>query len=162
MRRILTAIIEEGSPADATVKAFGEDTANIFIKAASLDEALQLVPGAEQDALEACKNWKPEEVPQEEEPKKHYIVSPVATEDIEETIQDFEESEKGRRFVKVLENAKDFTSKKDKHGMLITEFKYLLALTYKEAYSGLLTMYDYAYRKGYNRAIKNIKDKQTA
>lgn len=162
MKRILTAIIEEGSPADATVKAFGEDTANIFIKAASLDEALQLVPGAEQDALEACKNWKPEEVPQEEEPKKHYIVSPVATEDIDELITEVENSKKGQRFIKSLNNAKAFRAKKDINSMLMTQFMYILALTYKEAYSGLLTMYDYAYRKGYNRAIKNIKDKQTA
>lgn len=159
MKRILTAIIEEGSPASATVKAFKADEANIHIKAASVEEALQLIPGAERDALEACKNWTPEEAPQEEEPQQHYIVLNVTREYVDEYIAEFEASKKGARFIKSIEKGAQIRGKKERAEIGAVEWGYFMALAYKDAFHGLLHLYNWAFGKGYKRAIADRREK---
>lgn len=105
-------------------------------------------------ALEACQNWKPAPQPVEgKKLQKHYGVCPVAVEDIEETLAGYAEDERGKRFIKSLETAKDFRRKKDTSGGLrLTQLKYLAALSYKDVWEGTTTCYDLGYRRGYNRA----------
>lgn len=63
------------------------------------------------------------------------------------------EDERGKRFINSLKTAKDFRRKKDTSGgLLITQLKYLVALTYKDVWEGTTTCYDLGYRRGYNRA----------
>lgn len=132
--------------------AFSRERANIYIKAATLQEATALLSQGEEKALEACRIWKPEPQPAEEKPQKHYKVYPVAVEDLQQTIDEYQKSEQGSRFVNSIQKAKAFTKKKDASGGLsLEQLDYLVALTYMDEWKGLKAMYDFAYRRGYNK-----------
>lgn len=153
MKNMILIDVNSSNPQKVEARAFSKETANIYIKAATMQDTTALLQQGLEMALEACQNWKPAPQPVEEEkPQKHYRLCPVAVEDIEETLAEYAEDERGKRFIASIERAKDFTAKKDTGGLLLTQLKYISALTYKDAWDGLLTMYDVAYRRGYNKA----------
>lgn len=156
MKRIVLLMIEDNMEASKEVKAFSKESANIHIKAPTMQEALTLLKGTEEEALEATAAWKPApEEPKEEEPKKHYAVSHIAEEDIQEYFRECETDKDGQRLIKSIENAGDFRRKKDNGGLHINTFNYFYMLTHKNAWDGLIALYDYSYRRGYNRALRD-------
>lgn len=146
--------IREESSHSVKADAISKDLAQVFITAASTQEALTMIQDAEAAGLEACQNWKPEpQPPVEEKPQKHYRLCPVAVEDLQQTIDEYQQDEQGSRFIRSIQKARDFTDRKDTSGgLLLTQLKYLSALTYMDVWDGLTTMYDIAYRRGFNRA----------
>ena len=159
MRRILTMIIEDGNKASKEVNAFSKDSATVFIKAQTLQEALPLLEEGMEEAGKLCTIWEPteQEQEQEEKPQKHYALKRVAQEDIQEYLEEYAATTKGRNFIKSLEKAKTFRQKRDCGGLVVSQFNYLLMLTEKNTFDGLLAMYDLSYRRGYNKAVKDIK-----
>ena len=149
-------IIEDGTPASKEVQASSKESAYIFIKAPTMQEALTLLQAGITEAQEAAASWTPApDEPKEEEPKKHYAVSHIAEEDIQEYFRECETDKDGQRLIKSIENAGDFRRKKDNGGLRISTFDYFFMLTHKNARDGLIALYDYSYRRGYYRALRD-------
>ncbi len=90
--------------------------------------------------------------------QKHYKLCPIAIEDLQRAVEQYQQDEQNSRFIRSIQKARDFTARKDTSGgLLLTQFEYLRALTYMDVWDGLTTMYDIAYRRGYNRAKKDSR-----
>lgn len=154
MRNMILLEVGSGNAQKVEAQAFSKTTANIYITADTPQAATELLQQGIEKALEACQNWKPEPQPEkEEQPQKHYRLCPVAVEDLQQTIDEYQQDERGSRFIRSIQKAKDFTDRKDTSGgLLLTQFRYLCALTYMDVWDGLTTMYDIAYRRGFNKA----------
>lgn len=154
MKNMILLEVGSGNAQKVEAQAFSKTTANIYITAETPQAAAELLQQGIEKALEACQNWKPEpQKPVEEKPQKHYRLCPVAVEDLQQTIDEYQQDERGSRFIRSIQKAKDFTDRKDTSGgLLITQLRYLCALTYMDVWDGLTTMYDIAYRRGFNRA----------
>ena len=154
MKNIILLEVGSGNAQKVEAQAFSKTIANIYITADTPQAATELLQQGIEKALEACQNWKPEpQKPVEEKPQKHYRLCPVAVEDLQQTIDEYQQDERGSRFIRSIQKAKDFTDRKDTSGgLLLTQLKYLSALTYMDVWDGLTTMYDIAYRRGFNKA----------
>ena len=154
MRNMILLEVGSGNAQKVEAQAISKTTANIYITADTPQAATELLQQGIEKALEACQNWKPEpQQPVEEKPQKHYRLCPVAIEDLQQTIDEYQQDERGSRFIRSIQKAKDFTDRKDTSGgLLLTQLRYLFALTYMDVWDGLTTMYDIAYRRGFNRA----------
>ena len=156
MRNIILLEVGSGNAQKVEAQAFSKTTANIYITADTPQAATELLQQGIEKALEACQNWKPEPqqpVEEKKQPQKHYRLCPVAVEDLQQTIDEYQQDEQGSRFIRSIQKAKDFTDRKDTSGgLLLTQFRYLSALTYMNVWDGLSTMYDIAYRRGFNKA----------
>ena len=94
MKNMILIDVNSSNPQKVEAQAFSKETANIYITAATTQEATGLLQQGLEMALEACQNWKPEpQQPVEEKPQKHYRLCPVAVEDIEETLADYAEED---------------------------------------------------------------------
>ncbi len=158
MKKVIAMIIEDGKDARMEVNAGSKERASIFIEAPNMQTALIQLEMAEAQAEEACKNYVPEEKePKEEKPQKHYKVSRIATEDIQEYFKDCETDKDKQRIKKGIENARIFTHRKDGGGLRMSEIDYFYMLIHKDIWEGLTAMYDYAFRRGYNKGTKSKK-----
>ena len=158
MKRVIAMIIEDGNDARLEVTAASNDSASIFITAHNLQTAITQLEIGEEQAIEACKNYIPKEIePEEEQPKKHYRMPKHAIEDIEESIEEYKATAKGKRFVRSLELSNAFRKKNDGGGLLYSELEYLYLLTLKDTYEGLFAMQNISFRRGYNKAKKKYK-----
>lgn len=158
MKKVIAMIIEDGNDASTEVNAYSKESASIFIKAPNTQTALIQLEIAEEQAAEACKNYIPTEEPAEEpKPQKHYRVSKIATEDIQEYFKDCETDKDKQRIKKGIENARKFRHGKDGGGLRMSEIDYFYMLIYKNIWEGLTAMYDYAFRRGYNKGTKSKK-----
>ncbi len=160
MKKVIAMIIEDRKDATMEVKACSKESVSIFITAHNTQTALTQLEIAEEQAVEACKNYVPEEEePKEEKPQKHYKVSRIATEDIEEGLQEYKDDTKGRKMVKSIMAAGEFRHKKGDTGLRISEFDFIYLLANKDIWEGLLTMYSVGFRRGFNNAQRKCKGK---
>lgn len=158
MKRIITLVVEDGNTPHTEVEAFSKESANIFIVAKDIDTALTLLEAGREEADNACAIWDgPEPKPQEEKPQKHYKISRIATEDIEEGLQEYREDAKGQKMIKSIMAASDFRYKQGDTGLRISEFNYLYLLTNKDIWEGLLAMFSLGFRRGFNNAKRKYK-----
>ncbi len=149
MKMTVLFMIETGNAQKVEAAAFSNETANIYITAADLQEAAALLPQGQELAVTAMKDWKPEEQPVEEEPQQHYYVMSRSMEEMNERAQAYEESPEGKRFLKTIENAKEFTFKHSKGGLLCTQVDYLANKHYNSLLNGSFDLTALAYRRGY-------------
>lgn len=150
MRRIITMIIEDGRQATVDASACSNEGGNVFITASTLQEAQGLIAIGAAQLAEAMKDWQPEEV--EEEPaqdQKHYYTITRSIEEMNERAQAYEESPEGKRFLKTIENAREFTFKHSKGGLLCTQVDYLANKHYNSLLNGSFDLTALAYRRGY-------------
>lgn len=153
MKMQIMLIIEEGREQNISAKAIGREDATITIYAGSKEEAQDLIVRAQDLAAEACRNWKPEDVHQEEEPaqdQKHYIYYTHSIEDMDERAAEYEGTPAGKRFKKRLDNAIAFYFKHSKGGLLCTQLEYLANKHYNSLLNGSIDLSALAYRTGYN------------
>lgn len=148
MKMTVLFLIETGNAQKVEAAAFSNETANIYITAADLQEAAALLPQGQELAVAAMKDWKPEEQPVEE-PQQHYYTISRSIEEMDEAAQAYEESPEGKRFLKVIESAKEFTFKHSKGGLLCTQVAYLANKHYNSLLNGSFDLTALAYRRGY-------------
>ena len=160
MKISVMMMINDGCSQNVEIKAFGTETANIAIMAATISEAQELLSQAEEKALELMKDWKPEEPdPEEEKPQKHYLVASKSIEDMEEDWKEYEESPKGQRFIKRVERAKEFNHKHSKSDFISISELYHLANKYQDSLlNGFFDISALAYQQGYKHGQKAMKN----
>lgn len=150
--------IEDGMTQNIKVKAHSTTTATVLIKAASWDEAQDLVRRGQELARQDMKNYKPEPEPEpERRPKRtrpHFIPCPVSTEELEKTIADFTQDEAGKRFLHSMQTAKEFVLNVNAAGFSLFEVKYLYALACIDPWNAIDAVYQISYKRGYMRAKK--------
>lgn len=153
MKYTVLMMIEDGRQDTVEASAFSKESANIYIYAGSWQQAQELLPQGKDLAAEACRNWKPEDQPEEpakEEPKKHYVHYTRSIEEMQEAAQEYEESPAGQRFTKRVDNAVAFYFKHSKGGLLCTQLEYLANKHYNSLLNGSIDLSALAYRTGYN------------
>lgn len=152
MKYTVLMMIEDGRQDTVEASAFSKESANIYIYAGSWQQAQELLTQGQDLAAEACRNWKPEDAQKEEEPaqdQKHYYVMSRSMEEMQEAAAAYEASPKGQRFTKSIENAKEFTFKHSKGGLLLTQLNYLANKHYNSLLNGSFDLTALAYRRGY-------------
>lgn len=147
MKYTVIFMVENGSAQKIEATASSNDAANIIITAASLQEAVMLLPEGEAAALNAAQNWKQPEAPQEE---ANYIINARSIEDMDADAENYEGSPAGQRFIKTLASAKAF-SKEHQAGSCIgaTQLYYLANKHQNSLINGSSDLIALAYRKGY-------------
>ena len=138
--------------------ASGTDTANIFITAGSIAEAMDLLPEAETAAVEAMANWRPEEQA-EEKTQEHYRVEGYSNEKMDEAVKKYEESPAGKQFVKSIERAREFVFKHKKGSFLYSQIDYLVNKHHNSFIEGCFDIFALSYRRGYMQGKKAAKKK---
>lgn len=145
-------MIKDGRQEEVEVKAYGKDSATIFIKADSIATASSLLLQAEPQAAEAMQNWEDvqEEVKAPAEPQKHFRIGQQAVEDIQAELDEFTSTTKGAKYIKALETAQDFCYRKANGGMKYSELKYFFNLAaIGNEWDAIGGAYHIAYRRGY-------------
>ena len=132
-------LILTGENATIETKAYGPDLCSIIVTAADLQEAAELVKQNESAALEACRNWKPEETP------------PIKEEAPEE---DPAEDERAARLTKSIKNARNFARKKGAGIITFGMMDALADLVRQSMWDGIFDCYSLGFRRGYNKAKK--------
>lgn len=153
MKCTVLMMIEDGRQDTVEASAFSKEIANIYIYAGSWQQAQELLPQGQDLAAEACRNWKPEDVQQEEEPakdQKHYYYVSRSMEEMNEAAQAYEESPAGQRFTKRVDNAVAFYFKHSKGGLLCMQLECLANKHYNSLLNGSIDLSALAYRTGYN------------
>lgn len=157
MKKIITMMIEDNNNPSTDVQAFSKNDSVIFITAKDTETALILLDKAQGKAEEACKNWEGEEQEQEPQEKQHYYTITRSIEEMDERAKAYEETPEGKRFVKTIENAKQFTFKHSKGSLRCIEADYLANKHYNSLLNGIFDVTALAYRSGYNKAVKDMK-----
>ena len=67
-------------------------------------------------------------------------------------IKEYMQTARGQRFLNTCEKAKAFREKKEHISLRLSEIEYIHALASKNLWNGLTTLYDIAFKKGYNVA----------
>lgn len=143
---------------EVEVKAAGSDKVNIFVEAPTLPEANKLIVPGERMALKAMKEWLPQDPEEQPQAQQHYKFIPLSIEDMENTINTFEASDKGIRFLHSMDLAKTLTKKKDKTGGLsLSELNYMRASAYSDVWKAMFNIYNIAFRRGYNAGKEDGK-----
>lgn len=155
--------IEDGNSQKVDVEAFGTDVAAIFVTADTLQNAQALISQAEGTALEAMKNWQPKEEPakeQDDKLQKHYSISVKSIEEMDEDAKAFEQTPAGQRFIRQIENAKNFViSKKQrrKSSLHINQIEYLADKFHNSLINASFVLSALEYRRGYMHGKKAAK-----
>lgn len=132
----------------AQAKAHSNESANIFITANTLQEAKNLLTEGEALAIKLMNEWTPGTDPQDD--KK-------AETDQDTYIKEYTQTARGQRFLSTCEKAKAFREKKEHISLRLSEIEYIHALASKNLWNGLTTLYDVAFKKGYNTARSETK-----
>lgn len=152
MKYTVLMTIEDERSQTVEATALSKESANIYIYARSWQQAQELLTQGQDLAAEACRNWKPEDVQQGEEPaqdQKHYCVINRSMEEMQEAAAAYEASPKGQRFTKSIENAKQFTFKHSKGGLTVPQLNFLANKHYNSLINGSFELTALAYRRGY-------------
>lgn len=141
-------LVENGSSQKIEVSATGKDAASIVITAASLQEAVTLLPEGEAAALDAIQAWtQPAQAPEQQ---THFLVSGRTIEDMAAGAENYENSQTGQRFIRTLANAKAFSKKHQAGGCIgATQLYYLANKHQNSLINGSADLIALAYRKGY-------------
>lgn len=157
MKRIVILSIDPANSPNVRAEAFGADTADIYIKAATLQEAMRLLPDGEALAQDAIKTWKPAPPadPAPEKPQKLYWYCPLPVDEVEAQLDEYAQSPNGKRIANYLRNAKALRMKTDGSSWLSWDkLKYMQLRAYKSELDALLDMYAAGYARGYRKAKK--------
>lgn len=141
-KKQICCIIEEGTKETVEVERYEDGTVkNLFITAESLMAALNLILDGEG-------------IPKEEPEKEPEQIEPAPSN--QDLIEAYKQSDKGERFLRELEKAKDFTEKHDKASITLDRLWFLTLLANTPGYEaeGVMQAYFYAYRKGYMKGKK--------
>lgn len=160
MKQTVLFMLEDGNAQKVEAQAFSKESANIYITAATMQEAHELLTQGEELARQAMQNWKPEDQPEEpakEEPKKHYYYVSRSMEEMDERAAAFADTPAGKRFCKSIENAKAFTFKHSRGGLRCEEVDYLANLHYNSFLNGSFDIAALEYRRGYMQAKREAK-----
>ena len=142
-KQIVTLIIEDGSTASREVLPATEG-ANVTITAPTLREALLLLSGTEEA----------------DTAQKHYYTIDRSVEEMEESRAKYEATDKGRRFLASIENAKQFYMKHSRgYGLRCTQLGYLAYKYNNNLINGCFDITALAYRTGYRDGQKAAGEK---
>lgn len=142
-KQIVTLIIEDGSTASREVLPATEG-ANVTITAPTLREALRLLAGEEKT----------------DTAQKSYSTIESSIDEVAERKAEYERSDKGRRFLASIENAKKFYAKHSKgYGLRCTQLGYLADKYNNSLLNGCFDLIALAYRKGYREGQKAAGEK---
>lgn len=144
-KRIVVLMVDDESPQKKEVKAFSNTSANIFISTATMQEALTLLQEAIPEAQKATELWQPTQ--EEEQPIKK-------GKSFEEEAAEFEATPAGKRFVKQLQNARQFEYYQGNGGLRMSELDYLACIHHDSLIDGCFDIYSLAFRSGYNKGMK--------
>mgnify|MGYP007022385580 CR=1 FL=1 len=140
-KRLVLLMIEDGRNTSKEVKAFSKESANISITAPTMQEALTLLQECIPEAQEAAANWTPEPEPApEEKPAVKYRT-------VEDDMADFEATAAGKRFIKGLQNSRQFYFENGNGGLRCSELDYLACKYHNSLIDGSFDIYSYAYNK---------------
>lgn len=140
-----------------TADALSKEDAAIFITAASMPEALDLIPEGEALAAAACGVWEPIVCSGDAEAAAlpTHRTAPVSIEEGQNYMREFEATTAGARFVKGIKKAADFTYSHEKLGMNVQQLYYLANMAWSyDTIGALAKAYCYAYRRGFMDAKK--------
>lgn len=79
MKQNVLLLIEDGNQQKVEATAGSKESANIYITAATMQEAIGLIPEGEKLAALAMDEWTEEAV--KEKPVEHYSVAPITREE---------------------------------------------------------------------------------
>lgn len=153
MRKVVLMMIEDGKTPSKEVKAFSKEGVHISIAAPTIQEALKLLEGTEAEAQEAAEAWKqtPQLTTEDSKGASNYMAEAA------DFMAEYEASAAGKRFLISLQEARKFTAKYGSGGLLCSQVDYLAAKYDNNFIRGSYDVYCYAYRRGYNKAIRNLK-----
>lgn len=161
MRYTILMMIKDGRQGVVEASAFSKESASIYIYAGSWQQAQELLTQGQDLAAEACRNWNPEDVQQEEDSaqgQKHHVYYRRGIEEMQEAAQEYEESPKGQRFSKSIENAKQFTLKHSKDGCVCAmQLNYIANKYCNSLINGSFDLMALAYRRGYTNGKADAK-----
>ena len=160
MKQTILLLIEDQNQKNVEAAAFSKDTANIYIYAATIQEAAELLPKGAELAAEAMKNWTPEAAvvdQPEDKPVQHYVHYTYSIEEMADAAEAYENTPAGQRFTKRLENARAFYYKHSKGGLLCSEVQYLAFKHQNGLINGGIDLSALAYRRGYRAGKEAAK-----
>lgn len=141
-KQIVTLIIEDGKKTSKEVLACRAESTNVVITAPTLREALLLLSGTEEA----------------DTAQKHYYTIGRSVEEMEESMAEYEATDKGRRFLASIENAKQFYMKHSRgYGLRCTQLGYLAYKYNNNLINGCFDITALAYRTGYRDGQKTAK-----
>ena len=137
-------------------KASSKDNVSVFITAADIEQAQELLPQGAKAGQRAAAMWRPKR--KRPEPDKHYYLPPVTIEDAEAELIALQKTAEGSKFLKSIEAGHKFTSAKDVKPMTATQARVFALMAYsKGAFDAIFKTYCYAFKKGYTRAQRAAK-----
>ena len=161
MKRIVVMMIEDEKTAHKAVEAFNHESANIYVTAPTMPEALRLLEQGIEEAQEACRDYAGTD-DLAEDPAPHYVTYNQCIEEMNEAAAEFEATPAGIRFKKNLENAGKFYFKHSKGGLKVTELEYIANKNHNSLLNGSFDLCAYAFRQGYNRHKKDCRQLQSS
>ena len=166
MKVNLMCFVGEDRPQGVIVKAIASDEVDIYVSSDDLTDAMAKIQEGQGQVEAALAEWTPEKEEakrQEEEARKtqkHYHVQEHAIEDMEADKVEFEETSRGHRFIKQIENARDFHRKHSKHGGIgFQETLYLVNKHRDGLLNGFCDVYALAFRHGFKACKKELMKK---
>lgn len=165
MKQTVIIMVEDGKEANVTAEAYSKEISTIFVTAGTVEEAQALVKEGQKQAEEALRNWTPQPKDPEDVPalpkntKQHYVMYNYSIEEMDEAAELYEKTEEGKRFLKGLQNAKEFEEKHGNGGLRLSQIEYLAFRNHNSLINGVFDLYPYAFRSGYMKGLKAGKAK---
>lgn len=156
MKRIVVMMIEDGKTAGEAVEAFNHESANIYVTAPTMPEALKLLEQGITDAQEACRDYTGTD-DLAEDPAPHYVAFNQCIEEMDKEAADFEATPAGQRFMKTLDKAAQFYFKHSNGGMKASELVYIANKYHNSLLNGSMDLCALAFRQGYNKHKKDCQ-----
>lgn len=136
MKLSVNMIIEQEKEPGVEVHSFSDGHKGIYITAPDTEKALELLKTGQQ--MECTEEPNTEKVSKDERELIEFINTPA-----------------GARFEKGVNNAVEFTRKKDKKPFYCSQARYFALVARTEGvFDAIIKLYCYAFRKGYNSAKK--------
>lgn len=142
---------QEESVVNVKVMQNGVPFADIGAK--DTEEAKGLLDEAQKQAIEALKDFKPTNTPPKEEKPAERPKNALETFDLEE----YEKTTHGKRFIASVENAIEFYLNMNDYSTPIKDLLYLAKRYNNNLVNGYVDIAALEYRRGYNKALKELK-----
>lgn len=166
MKVNLMCFVGEDRPQGVIVKAIASDEVDIYVSSDDLTDAMAKIQEGQGQVEAALAEWTPEKEEakrQEEEAQKqqkHYHVQGQAIEDMAADREAFENSNRGRKFIKQIANACIFREKYGKHGGIRMQEALYLANRHRDSLlDGFCDVYALAFRHGFKACKKELMKK---
>lgn len=145
MALVFTMIINDDAQGTIHVNACSNEGGSATITACTLQEAQELLSQGAEKLNEAMQNWKPEGQEEPATDPKHLIKRSMEE---KTATQEYEESTQGKRFIKAIEQAKDFTFKRYS-GLKSSQLNYIADKYRNNLVNGSFDLVALAYKQGY-------------